>query len=94
MNTTYPDGIHSDLLAVLTARKIAPDRVSTHASDVYIGCATHAEAAEIRAAGTWRSMATVCRMNPEHPDAKATPWLADIPFARLGYLVSQKCSAA
>lgn len=92
-NTEYPSGIHPELMAVILARKIPTGRVDTHASDVLISCETQVEALQIVHAGPWRSMAKACRMNPDHPDAKTTPWLAGIPFARLSGLIAEKTRA-
>ena len=45
-------------------------------------------------AGKWRSMASVCRTNPEHPDAKAWPWLVDVPFGCLDAYIAERVIAA
>lgn len=82
--------MHPQLLAVLTARNVNPANVHTYHSDILVGCATHSEALALVDAGPWRSMASACRMNPEHPDAKLTPWIADIPLARLSGLIAER----
>lgn len=82
--------INDTLFLALAKLGVSGDRISTRYSDVYVMCATHAEAHAIAQAGPWKSMAQVVRTNPEHPDAKQWPWLCDIPFANLGGYISGK----
>lgn len=90
---TYPPGINAQLVNACALHGVTAAQISFHASDVRIGCASHALTATLRAAGPWRSMADVYRTNPEHPDAKAWPWGLDVPFARLDYLINEKRKA-
>ena len=84
------EGINTELMKVLSERGINADRIITRYGDVCVMCRNYDEAAKIRNAGKWRSMAEVARTNPEDPDAKEFPWLCDIPFANLaGYIASQ-----
>lgn len=90
---TYPRGINSELARVMAVHGVTADQISFHASDVRIGCPTHALASTIRQAGPWRSVADVYRTNPAHPDAKRFPWGVDVPFARLDHLLNEKRAA-
>lgn len=85
-----PMEMETSLRAVLDKFGITDDRLATHESDVYVLCPTYQEARQIVTAGKWRSLAMVVPTNKDHPDAKQYPWLADIPFARLGALVREK----
>jgi len=76
-------GVHDDVLSALIDMGISADRIHFHESDVYVMCPTYEEALRVKKAGAWNSMATVERTNPDHPDAKQFPWLADLPFANL-----------
>lgn len=79
---TY-NGIHPDLAAVLNAEKIDESAVSRRYSDAYVNCETHAQAARIRSAGAWRSMATTFT---DQTNGKPS---VDVPFAYLGAVLSR-----
>lgn len=83
-------GMHPDLAALLDRLAVDPARIHTRFSDVQVMCATHQDAREIVLGGKWESMAEIFRTNPDHPDAKAFPWGAEIPLANLaGYVASK-----
>lgn len=84
--------VNPALLKVLSDLKVTGDRLAYHYSDLYIMCPTWAEAAAIKNAGPWKSMAEITRTNPEHPDAKQWPVLLDIPFANMGGYMQGKAN--
>ena len=89
-NSLFP-GIHPDLALALFKADVTHDRIHLRYSDVQVMCATWQEAHIIRAAGPWRSMATVFKTNAGHSDAIKWPWGVDVAFGYLsGYIESKK----
>ena len=84
------EDINPGLLQAIDAAGIPHEQIKFHYSDVYVMHADFGVLAKLGQAGPWRSMAQIVRTNHEHPDAKAWPWLLDVPFACLDALVREK----
>lgn len=85
---TYPAGMHVDLARVCAFYGIPAARIHRRYSDAQILCEFNTAHA-IKAAGEWRGMAQVFRVNIEHPDARAFPWGVDVPFAFLSAVLAK-----